>query len=122
MLICPKCESSNIGQYRHTSGPIWCSSCGFRVEEKEKNNPFIIKDVYGYKQKGNRYFVSYGFGKTATPDFVYGFKSKKQFNEWMRNINNINLTLNWRAGYVWTFRGIAAEYRLCDRKGNLVQN
>jgi len=43
MLKCPKCGSEDIGQYRQLTGPIWCGSCGFRVEQKEIKNPFDVK-------------------------------------------------------------------------------
>ena len=42
-LECPKCKSNRINQYRTPVGPIWCEDCGYRVEHKEKENPFIIK-------------------------------------------------------------------------------
>ena len=35
---CPKCGSSNVGQYRCMTGPIWCEDCGYRIEQKELNN------------------------------------------------------------------------------------
>ena len=41
MLRCPKCKSDKISQYRSPVGPIWCSSCGFMVENKERENPFV---------------------------------------------------------------------------------
>lgn len=31
MLKCPKCGSTNIGQYKMLTGAIWCKDCGFRV-------------------------------------------------------------------------------------------
>lgn len=40
-IKCPKCGSTNIGQYRMPTGAIWCGDCGFRVEQKETGNPFI---------------------------------------------------------------------------------
>lgn len=42
-LKCPKCGSRRIDQYRMPSGAIWCSDCGFRVEQKERGNPFIVE-------------------------------------------------------------------------------
>lgn len=47
--ICPKCGSSNIGQYRMITGPIWCSDCGYRVEKKE-----IDKSFYKHRNKANK--------------------------------------------------------------------
>lgn len=42
MLRCPKCGSTQINQYRMPFGPMWCSVCGFRVEDKNKRpNPFV---------------------------------------------------------------------------------
>ena len=48
-LICPKCKSTNIDQQRRMTGPIWCDDCGYRVEEKEKYNPFLerIQETIG---------------------------------------------------------------------------
>lgn len=40
-LKCPECESNKIDQYRMQTGAMWCSDCGFRVESKESNNPFL---------------------------------------------------------------------------------
>lgn len=42
---CPKCGSENISQLRQLTGPIWCNDCGFRVENKEINNPFIFNEA-----------------------------------------------------------------------------
>jgi uncharacterized Zn finger protein (UPF0148 family) len=39
-IKCPRCGSTNINQYRMTTGPIWCAECGFRAEHKEIENPF----------------------------------------------------------------------------------
>jgi len=44
-MRCPKCESTNICQNRTTVGPIWCGVCGFRVEQKEIENPFVVSVV-----------------------------------------------------------------------------
>ena len=41
-IQCPKCKSKNINQFRHPTGPIWCGDCGYRVEHKERYNPFVI--------------------------------------------------------------------------------
>ena len=40
-LICPKCGSYNINQYRMMHGPIWCESCGHEAKHKELYNPFV---------------------------------------------------------------------------------
>jgi predicted RNA-binding Zn-ribbon protein involved in translation (DUF1610 family) len=40
---CPKCGSGRIDQFRKPTGPIWCQRCGFRVEKKEEDNPFVLK-------------------------------------------------------------------------------
>jgi len=42
-IMCPKCESINVGQYRMPTGKIWCDDCGFSVPQKELGNPFITK-------------------------------------------------------------------------------
>ncbi len=39
-LKCPECKSFNIAQYRMLTGAIWCCTCGFRAEHKERDNPF----------------------------------------------------------------------------------
>lgn len=44
-MRCPKCESTNICQNRQPTGPIWCGSCGFRVGQKEIDNPFVVSAV-----------------------------------------------------------------------------
>lgn len=43
-IRCPKCDSENIGQYRMPTGPIWCSDCGYRVEHKESDDSFIVRE------------------------------------------------------------------------------
>lgn len=43
-IRCPKCGSEEVGQFRMRTGPIWCCECGYRVEEKEFFNPFIVED------------------------------------------------------------------------------
>lgn len=40
-LVCPKCNSTDIAQYRNPEGPIWCLECGERDERKELKNRFI---------------------------------------------------------------------------------
>jgi ADP-ribose pyrophosphatase len=50
---CPKCLSTKIDQYRMMTGPIWCGECGFRIEKKEENNPFIKKDPVKILHEGN---------------------------------------------------------------------
>lgn len=51
-LKCPKCKGTNIGQYRTPHGPIWCNNnkCGFRVENKEIENPFIYKELISIEE------------------------------------------------------------------------
>ena len=44
-IKCPKCNSTKIAQYRSITGPIWCIDCQFRVNQKELNNPFIVKEI-----------------------------------------------------------------------------
>ena len=74
----------------------------------------------GFKQKHNRWFISFGFGETSSPDFEYGFKSKDDFEIWMSIVQyDKQRLLDWRAGYIFKFRDSPDEYRLCDRKGNL---
>lgn len=41
-MECPKCRSKSINQYRMPTGAIWCNDCGFREEQKERNNPFLM--------------------------------------------------------------------------------
>lgn len=36
---CPKCGSDKINQFRMPTGPIWCDTCGYRVENKEIKTP-----------------------------------------------------------------------------------
>jgi len=51
---CPKCGSSNVGQYRCMTGPIWCEDCGYRIEQKELNNgskKFFVKEDSDKKRK-----------------------------------------------------------------------
>ena len=53
MLMCPKCGSDKVEQYRSPTGPMWCNNkaCGYRIEYKEKNNPFVVKDyIVVYKE------------------------------------------------------------------------
>ena len=51
MLLCPKCSSTSINQFRMMTGPIWCASCNYREEHKEISNPFLIKLEYQYKDE-----------------------------------------------------------------------
>jgi hypothetical protein len=45
---CPRCDSTRINQFRMPYGPMWCSDCGFRVEDKnEIPNPFIEAEKEG---------------------------------------------------------------------------
>lgn len=44
-IKCPNCGSESINQLRQLTGPIWCNDCGFKVENKETNNPFIFNEV-----------------------------------------------------------------------------
>lgn len=40
---CPKCgEPEEINSFRMPTGPKWCEACGFRVEQKELDDPFYI--------------------------------------------------------------------------------
>lgn len=41
-IKCPKCGSDKVAQYRQPTGPIWCDSCGHRVEQKELDHSFYI--------------------------------------------------------------------------------
>ena len=40
-IKCPRCGSEKIDQFRMPTGAIWWSACGFRIEQKERGNPFI---------------------------------------------------------------------------------
>lgn len=51
MLQCPICKSSNINQYRMMTGAIWCNDCNYTVEQKEKYNPFIVKEDKDVKRQ-----------------------------------------------------------------------
>ena len=40
---CQRCGGSRIEQYMMPYGPMWCSDCGFRVEDKTATpNPFFV--------------------------------------------------------------------------------
>jgi transcription initiation factor TFIIIB Brf1 subunit/transcription initiation factor TFIIB len=42
MYKCPECGGTQINQYRMPFGAMWCMTCGFRVEDKNKvPNPFV---------------------------------------------------------------------------------
>ncbi len=41
-VVCPECGSENVAQYRTMEGPMWCNDCKFRVDDKTKDNPFIL--------------------------------------------------------------------------------
>lgn len=41
---CPKCGSNNIDTYRMMTGPIWCTDCYHRVENKERDTSFFLRD------------------------------------------------------------------------------
>lgn len=43
ILKCPKCGSTNIGQFRMMEGAIWCEECKFKVEQKQIDNPFLCE-------------------------------------------------------------------------------
>lgn len=73
----------------------------------------------GYKRENNRWFISYGFGKTAKPDLTTGFKSTFEFETWLKKQCKTRGS-SWRAGFVWKFADSDDEYRLCDKDGNLL--
>jgi len=75
----------------------------------------------GYKRKkGNRWHISYGFGETGKGDLDYGFKSKAEFENWLKEQVE-KRGLDWRTGFVWKFRDSKDEYRLCNKVGMLAQ-
>ncbi|MCP4341315.1 MAG: hypothetical protein GY799_21120 [Desulfobulbaceae bacterium] len=42
---CPSCSSTNINQYQKPTGPMWCTYCHYRVENKEApKNPFLNQE------------------------------------------------------------------------------
>ena len=41
---CPKCASSNISQYRHPTGAIWCNDCNHKVDQKEIDKSFYVEE------------------------------------------------------------------------------
>jgi transcription initiation factor TFIIIB Brf1 subunit/transcription initiation factor TFIIB len=42
MYKCPECGGTKIDQYRMPFGEMWCMTCGFRIEDKNKTpNPFV---------------------------------------------------------------------------------
>jgi hypothetical protein len=43
-MICPKCGSKKIDQYRMMTGPIWCMDCKFEAPAKERDNPFLEEE------------------------------------------------------------------------------
>ena len=41
---CPECGGSELDQYRMPYGAMWCTDCGFRVEDKTAvPNPFLVE-------------------------------------------------------------------------------
>ena len=63
----------------------------------------------GYEQNGNRYLVNKG----AITSFTYGFKSIKQFEEW---ITTKKSQIEWRVKYAWKFYN-NDMMRLVDKMG-----
>lgn len=44
-MKCPKCgETKRINQFRMLTGPIWCESCGYRIEHKESDHSFFLDE------------------------------------------------------------------------------
>lgn len=41
---CPKCGSTNHGTFRMPTGAIWCNDCGYRVEHKESDDSFYVRE------------------------------------------------------------------------------
>lgn len=42
---CPECGSSRLDQYRMPYGAMWCTDCGFRIEDKNAiPNPFLVAE------------------------------------------------------------------------------
>lgn len=66
-MNCPKCGSTNIGQYRMMSGPIWCVDCSYRVEDKEKDKSF-------YPEKEEKFDVELKCPKCNTDMKEWVFK------------------------------------------------
>jgi DNA-directed RNA polymerase subunit RPC12/RpoP len=85
-MKCPKCGSTNINQYRMMAGPIWCASCGFRVAQKEKNNPFVSNNQHEYQkyefcQADACPFVEITGGCPVKPENCY--RTAKQLHHWL---------------------------------------
>ena len=71
------------------------------------------QNKYGYvKQKGNRYFVNYG----ATTHFNSGFKSKKQWAEWLKEEFK-KRGLDWQSYTSWKYRDSDKIFNLVSRAG-----
>ncbi len=59
----------------------------------------MTRTELGFIQKGNRYFIQHG----ASTNFTSGFKSKKQFDEWI--IEEFKKHgLDWRASFRWKYK------------------
>ena len=77
----------------------------------------IRKNQYGFiKQKGNRYFINFG----ATTIYNSGFKTKKQFNDWLDKEFK-KYGLDWRAGYTWKYRNNEKVFNLVKYNGEQVK-
>ncbi|MBI9050867.1 MAG: hypothetical protein JEZ00_15710 [Anaerolineaceae bacterium] len=76
---CPKCGSTDINQYRMLDGPMWCSSCGFMVEDKTLfPNPFVQENPAD-KEKSNENSIS---SRPSMAEALYEYShAKKQINK-----------------------------------------
>ena len=71
------------------------------------------KNEYGYlQQKGNRWFIRI----YATTFRNSGFKSLKQFEEWIKEEFK-KRGLDWRAGYSWKYKNCADIFVLVNKDG-----
>ena len=78
MYKCPKCGSPAVNQYRMPTGPMWCTACNFRVNDKTAYpNPFtnisqsnkqtrleILQEFYDAVKEqidGGSYFMNLAF-------------------------------------------------------------
>lgn len=61
-----------------------------------------------------RWFVSRG----STADLTRGFSSKKAASDW---IDGLGRRVDWRAGYVFRFRGDNVDMSIVDAGGNLAK-
>lgn len=75
-----------------------------------------MTNMYGYLQKGNRYFWKIG----ANTNFQYGFKSKQDCDNWINEVRDRYL-FDWRVGFMVKFRKFEQPFILVNRRGEEVK-